>query len=380
MAIYKYLVSLKGRIFFCISIFILGCIDPAETEYNIIDNLIYIDANVSTEEGTSSVLITRSVGRDGTNVISFVEGAAVSFINTITNEEVILNQSDKIYLPPADFVAAVGETWELSVTLPNGKKYISTPETIIETVPVTDIRATYNSELVYDKVLNEYVPGHTILIDFDDPPNEENYYYWNFKSYEKLKICETCIQGVFRNGICLTDNNAIEYYYYNYDCESSCWHIRYNDDIIIFSDEFSDGLSTVNLPVAEVLLHTNKNILVEIQQFSISATAYQYYKVLKDIVNNNGNLNAPPPAAFFGNIVNENDANDYVLGRFTAAAAATFPIFIERESITDKTIEGNPPPARYEDCEVDQNCVTIAPCADGRRDRTSVEPNGWIEL
>ncbi|HAI38656.1 MAG TPA: DUF4249 domain-containing protein, partial [Maribacter sp.] len=99
---------------------------------------------------------------------------------------------------------------------------------------------------------------------------------------------------------------------------SDCWQIRYNNRVNILADEFING-STFELPVANLLLYNKSKILIELQQYSISASAYKYFSVLKDIVDDSNGLNAPPPAALLGNIINPNDEEEVVLGRFTVA-------------------------------------------------------------
>ena len=107
--------------------------------------------------------------------------------------------------------------------------------------------------------------------------------------------------------------------------------------------------------------------------------AFDYYKVLKDLVDNNSGFNAPPPAALIGNIYNPNDPDDFVFGRFTAAATSSTDIFIERGNIPENSLETQmplsieptfmspyPPPATIE-----------APCNEGRF-RTAIQPEAWI--
>lgn len=385
----KEILPLKRIILFVFSTFFIGCVDPIKPEINFIEGLVFIDAIISTEQEASFVTIKESAEEFGANKNIFVEGASVLFINSTNYAEIILTQENEIYLPPVDFTVKAGEVWELLITLPDGRKYKSLPEIVLNPIEITSIKTTYNPELIYRDESGEYIPGHDISVNFDDPPNDENYYLWSFRSFEKIKLCKTCRDGIFRNGICVDDPpglNGIRSHY-DYFCSSNCWLIRHSEEIRIFSDEFSNGLSLSNISVANILLYTKENILVEIQQFSISLSAYKYYKVLKDIVADNGSLNAPPPAAFVGNIYNIDDDEEYVLGRFTTASTTTRSIFINRESITERPIEV----AIRLDLEVcEEVCsliectteacseVTIAPCVESRY-RTGIEPEGWIE-
>jgi hypothetical protein len=112
----------------------------------------------------------------------------------------------------------------------------------------------------------------------------------------------------------------------------------------------------------------------------LTPAAYNYYKVLKDIVDNSGGFNAPPPAALIGNMTNVNDSEDFVFGRFTAVATTTVSLFIDRANTPEDPIEialpleleptlnsPYPPPA-----------TNFTPCTETRF-RTAIRPEGWID-
>jgi hypothetical protein len=48
-----------------------------------------------------------------------------------------------------------------------------------------------------------------------------------------------------------------------------------------------------------VLLYTRQNIAVEIQQFALSSAAFQYFKTLKDLIDNNGGSRRICPRPFY---------------------------------------------------------------------------------
>ena len=126
--------------------------------------------------------------------------------------------------------------------------------------------------------------------------------------------------------------------------------------------------------------------MVEVQQYAITASAYKYYKVLKDIVDNSSSLNAPPPAALIGNMSNVGNRNEPVFGRFTGASTSIRSVFIDRTEIAEATIEL----ADFiieEGCEVcppgicpNTTCrpVLVAPCEESRF-RTTLIPSEWID-
>ena len=99
----------------------------------------------------------------------------------------------------------------------------------------------------------------------------------------------------------------------------------------------------------------------------------------------------PPPSALIGNMFNPQDENEFVLGRFTAAATTKKSIFINREDIAEPPIEETGPLV-LEDCFilcVAEQCtgeappcsrpmITSASCSETRF-QTAVEPDGWEE-
>ncbi|MGB5553272.1 MAG: DUF4249 domain-containing protein [Flavobacteriaceae bacterium] len=355
-----------------------SCIDPVAPDFAFTEGLVFVEGFAATTEGSSFVVINKSVSEFGVNKSVFVEGATVSFKNSNSGQTMELFEVSEAYIPPSDFKASIGERWELAITLADGTQYKSSPEKIVAPVPITNIAASYVTDLRFNNGNNRFEPGHSVSVTFNDPADTENYYYWSFRSFESLTICETCYQGIYRNEQCGSTEVATPEYF-TYICETDCWKVRFPDTVTIYDDTFSNGKTTTDLKVAEIPLYSKKDILVEIQQYSLNPSAYEYYKVLKDIIDNSGGFNAPPPAALVGNMVNVNDANDFVFGRFTAAATSKASVLIERNTIPESALESEtalsmeptlmspyPPPA-----------TTTAPCSETRF-RTAIRPEGWI--
>ncbi|MEX0288876.1 MAG: DUF4249 family protein [Flavobacteriaceae bacterium] len=351
------------------------CIDPVTPEFELEEGLIFVDGFVSTAPGASFVSVEVSAFEFGVYVVNFVAGAEVSFRNTVTNEVVNLEERAEVYVPPEDFVAVPGESWELNIMLQDGRQLLSEPESVLDPIPITNIRASYNPEMEFVEAENDFIPGHLITVDFIDPAQETNNYYWTYKSFENIIVCEKCRFSMLREGECTRGLSGTDPYY-DYICETACWQIRYPERINILSDRFIDGNSVRDIEVAQIPLYTIEDIVIEIQQISLTPAAFEYFEVLKDIVDDNRGLNAPPPAALVGNMSNVNDSEDFVFGRFTAAASSTASIFIDRTDIPEAPIETYEPINVEEFGEGPPPLTTQAPCLEGRF-RTSEEPETW---
>lgn len=358
--------------------FTLGCVTPVEPEFDFKEGLVFIDAIASTQPGASYVKILNSRVSRSTYFTDFIENADVTFRNLISGETVSLVQVEDNYIPPENFSVKVGETWELNIVLSDGTRYNSLSETVLEPVPIDDISATYNPKLLFRDNSEEFVPGHSISVSFNDPPNSDNYYYWKFTSFETLTLCAKCDNSVLRNDECVDIPVGIdESPYFTYICSDDCWRIRQNENIKIFSDQFVNGSQVNALQVADVLLYTKENILVEIEQISLSASAYEYFFILDNVVDNIGSFNAPPPAALIGNMFNPDDDQDYVLGRFIATGFSTKSIFINRSNINESMITDQLP-LRFETSSIDDEVIITVECKESRI-QTGIRPTNWID-
>lgn len=371
------------RYFFFITISFLvftSCTDPVQPEFQYEEGIVFIEGFVSTVPGVSFVTINESAIEFGVYVVNFVEDAQVGYKNEDTEEIVQLTENLGAYFPPKSFKAQVGDSWILQITLNNGTNYASSPEKIAASVPLTSIDVIYDSELEFQEINGgKFVPGHEVQVSFEDPLGK-NYYYWTYRTYENLDFCEKCVAGIFRDGECQNLGSAAGWPYFDYACETDCWRIRLPESIAIFEDEFSDGKSINNFSIGNLPLYTKENMVVEVQQISLNAAAYGYYKVLKDIVDNNSGLNAPPPAALVGNLINVDDSEDFVFGRFTGISASTASVFIDRTLIEEDPLESRDP-IIFEPqvgCPFPPPCTTFAPCSETRF-RTAAPPPGWID-
>ncbi len=368
-----------GGIFFLLILY--GCVDPVAPEFENIEGLVFVEGFASTEPGTSFVTISQSAIEFGVFKSVFVRGARVFMKNINSGETIQMEEREGIYVAPDYFSVATGSTWEVEIILLDGTTFRSYPETVLTPVEITELTAVYEPELKYVEIYGgKFVPGHRVSVSFTDPVNNENYYYWTYKTFESLSLCERCYEGYFREGDCqrfdFPGTAGVEYY--DYSCEVDCWRIRYPETISIFDDKFSDGKAVSKLSIGDLLLYTNENLVVEVQQFSLTPAAYQYYKVLKDIIDNNGGFNAPPPAGLIGNMFDPNDSEKFVFGRFTAAAATKTSLFIDRSSIGEQPLESSMSLnfERFGD-PVPSPITTTAAC-DESRFRTAIPPGAWI--
>jgi len=358
---------------------LLGCTEPVAPDFQFEEGLIFIEGFATTQPGASYVTVSESVFEVRQYTVRFTSGASVSFMNLETGEQVVLSEVDGQYVPASDFVVEESEEWQLMVVMPNGVRYASTPEKVLPTVPITNLEVNYDPELEFREFGGgQFIPGHRALVSFNDPSNRENFYYWTYRTLENLDFCEQCFDGYFRDGECVVaDQVGGLPPYYLYLCDTECWRIRYPEKLSIFNDRFTNGKTVTDLVVGNLPLYTNENLVLEVRQFSINAQAYDYYKILKDIVENNAGFNAPPPAPLLGNMSNPDNPDEQVFGLFTAASSSTATIFVDRSAIGEPTLESKDAVIFEEMFDpVPEPLTTFVPCLEGRF-RTGIRPGAW---
>ena len=367
------------RLFF-LFIFFNSCIDPVVPQFDFIEDLVIVDAIASSVPGTTFVSVKKTFLEFGKYKAVFVTGCKVKLINSVTKEEVPLYEESGNYLVSADFSVQEGSQWELEVLTPSGKTYKSLSEKVPSAVSIENISGAYNKEMAFDEASGKFIPGHEIRIDFQEPSEKDNFYYFQYRAYEKELYCALCNNGVLRFGECVSQiDNPLAKEYYTYLCDQTCWKITYNQEISLFDDAFTNGKSISNLLVGRLPLNTRQDVLVEVLQLNITEEAHKYYKTLKDIVDNNSGFNAPLPSALIGNFYNPNDAEDPVLGRFTAAAATTKSVFIKRGTISQAPVSSFRVPQPELLGDPLPNPITYeSPCIE-KRNQTKVKPLLWEE-
>ena len=365
---------------FLIVIFFYSCIDAVSPQFDFKEDIVVVDAIASSIPGETYVSVQTTFLEYGKFKTQFISGCKVTLINSITNEKIYLYEKEENYLVSPDFLVAEGSEWELEIITPSGKMYKSTSEIVPNLVSIDNISDTYNKEMSFDNSLGKFIPGHEIRIDFQEPAESKNFYYFQYRAYEKKQYCQICYRGVLRSGECFSQsNNRAARRYYTYSCDEACWEIAYNQEISLFDDVFTNGKMISKLLVGKIQLNSKENILVEILQLNITEEAYKYYKTFKDIVDNNSGFNAPLPSALIGNLYNPEDSEDPILGRFTVASGRSKSVFIKRGDIAEKTVVQKiplqpelfgsplPGPLTYD-----------SPCIVGRN-QTNQKPLSWEE-
>jgi len=379
----------KAAAIIFLSFLMWSCVEVYDVRYRFNATVVTVDGFVINERGLRvSLKVARSSGTD-----YFSQPLRDCQVEIRRGDGLVVKLSEfegGVYVAPATFEGVVGQTYQLHFQTPDGKVYESETERLAASPEIAKIYHQYNRNGILDRTGKQVLYSSLdVFVDFKDPADEKNFYLWRWVDFEEQGLCATCEGGRLdsKTKICIPERNSR--IIYDYRCENPCWEIYYSSDINVFSDVFSNGRQVQARKVAQIPFYVlgggfaNRAALVEIQQFAISANAYEYYKLLRDQAQNTGSLTDTPPAAIIGNVRNINDPNEEVAGYFGTAGVSKARHFMDKRPHADayKYLmlgrEPNLEPFSEPAPPLFEFRPPLAPCVQSAT-RTPIRPNGWL--
>ncbi|QHT68901.1 DUF4249 domain-containing protein [Rhodocytophaga rosea] len=296
------------KVVFISALIILGlfssCIDEVQLPIRNEEPRLVVEGMITNELPPYSVRLTYSgsfqSARDIPNEL-FISNAQVKISDEQGNEaELFYTDQGTYQTRDSLFIGQVGKTYQLTIQLTDGKKYVSQPEKMAA-VPAID---SLYSEYVDTWSSERREPGYMLYADLQDPQETEDYYRWSgFSFLLKRATGVPCVIG---------SPQIICYEY--------CWLPNYSSSVHILTDDAVNGNKIRKQNVYYSPIFTIGSHLVEISQQSLTKEAYQFWKRFDEQVTRVGSILDPLPSTIAGNITNVNDANDQALGYFSASA------------------------------------------------------------
>lgn len=295
---------IQNVLFLVLLIPIAGCIDPYDTEVEQGLPRLVVQGNITSKEGPYQVVLSYSgnYSDDLEGIAEYISGAYVCIHDDQGECSELFEERKGVYKTwDENFQGEIGRTYHLEVILPNGKRYLSRPELMFKPPEISRIYSEYRVETELDP------EGFYVYVDVNDPGDQVNFYKWE----------------------------TISWYLYSWD---PCWRKVF--DITPFnieSDQNINGNKIARKLVKIVPYNSRLPYVVTTYQLGLSENAYQYLKSLNDQINLSGSIFDPPPTFIRGNIQNEEDPDEIVLGYFYVAGTTDIEIAV------DRSIPENPP-------------------------------------
>jgi hypothetical protein len=330
-----------------------GCIDPYEVTIEDGPQLLTIEGMVTNGPGPHSVKLTRSdtYGSVFEGLIRPVAGATVIVRDEIGKVVFLKEDSENrgYYLTPSEFSAEVGRTYTLQIQLLEGKVYTSLPEKVAAVPEIQNI--SYQVERIPIQGEINDASGVQLIVDFEDPAGENNFYYW--KKGESVHVLETR-PDLYTE---LPPSRAPA----PKDCCAVCFRTEQtsNASIFIANDDNFNGLNT---RLAAGFIQDNglrfvNTFRIDLEQYSISQEAYRFLRLAKQQSELSGSVFDPPPANIRGNIISLDNPDEVVLGYFMAAGETSKRIYISGADLDFRQPKG----LITDDCRVVDGAVVNPP-------------------
>jgi hypothetical protein len=379
------MVNPKFLFLFIFSTLLFACVEPFEINLNTKDKILFIEADLNNIDDNQSITLQYNFPSNSSIEYVGIDNAKVTVIENGSNIISCSFSSEGTYLLPTKFKTKIGAEYQLHFTLADGSEYKSSIETSQDVPPISNVYSRFVSKSIAWE--QSMLDGHEIFIDTKDNPTEGDFYLWQWKMYEKESYCISCQGGKYYNnplplGVCIDDANLKRRNItYDYQCSGDCWDIIFSNKVNIMSDIYTNSGEIKNRLVAEIPFFQFKECVVEIQQFSISKSAFDYFNLIIQQNQNNGSLADTPPAGLIGNIKNINNSVEAVGGFFVVASKTTYNYWLKRDDYANGTVPYGTLNGRAPSPELagaDTSRPPFAPCIESKT-RTAVKPQGWLK-
>jgi hypothetical protein len=334
-------------------ILLAGCIDPINFKYEDQQEHLVVEGSFTTMANKNYIRLTYA--QPYTYPYNKFETAASVYITSQEGEHFTFWYDKEGYYYPSDIdnaIGTAGHTYTLHIQA-GERLYQSQPITLQQPIPIEQIGFKIDrKQFAFEgdrkgKIYN----GYQILIDYNDPEQEKNYYRWSFASqYEVLTQ-----PGDFVDN---EGNPAPK------DCCARCWLDEKREAFIVADDRLTNGKKVLNhqvlfMPFERYLQSKHK---LRVYQHAITAEAYEFYRVMGQQKESTGTVFDPPPSEIKGNMFRVGDEKEQVLGFFEVSGVAVRQVVIVPENIPfDVGAFAYP-----DDCRV-------------MRGATNQRPEGWDE-
>jgi len=350
------------------------------------DSFLTVEAFLSNQKGPYKVVISTSSPSITINTENKpITNAKIFITDDKGKRENLTEILEGTYVTSASFRGIVGFTYTLNIDLPNGKKYKSTPEKLIEAPLIDKVDAKFVVKTNYPLTDVKSV-GYDVTLDFKDSPTPNQYYQWKWTHYEKTVYCASCYQGYDNDlGKCSAEprfpfgQSKIELI--NFTCGEPCFDITSNTTYNVLSDNLLNGQQVTNYPIMRIPFNGSSLYYLKIEQRAISEKMYRYFRSIKEVTSGAGTLfDVPAETQFSPNITSVDNPNEKILGAFEVFGLEQKIIYVDR----NKGSEGySPVRVEYAGRQLLAPPGSVgggprARCTEGKN-RTKTEPEAFRE-
>ncbi|MFM1914299.1 MAG: hypothetical protein RIR51_2152 [Bacteroidota bacterium] len=365
----------------------LSCTEEFEQIYNTTKKIIIVEGMVTNSDNLGPIILKESLTERaaGSNFRPILGATVQVIINGSESITLTEGEEGRYYFDPS-FKGEIGSSYQLKFSTPNGREYESSEDVLEEAIPIDNVTHILDKSGIKTGD-GQVSAAYLFYADFQDPENNQDYYFWQWKLYEQQPICRTCLGGYWYIdpaplGTCVEDRwLARAGIYLDYQCSGNCWEIINSEDLEANSDEFFNGNAVKNQYIGKVPIYQHTTALLELDQYAVTKEVYDFINLSQKQSIISGGLADTPPAALVGNIHCISDPTVNTSGLFIVAAHSTYKYWLDKQDV----LKDNTPTVgllggrkiRLEPQSMATDRPPLAPCLEGPT-RTSIMPEGWM--
>lgn len=332
-------------------ILVSACVEPIEFEVPSAETLIIVEGSITNEDTTYQVQISRAIPVNADTLIRPpVKNARVTLFDDDDNSEDFTEVSPGIYETSGVMRGEIGRSYHIRIEMEDGKVFESEPDLMKPVGTVQDIRYEYEERLEEEFFGVVRKDVFNIFIDSDAGPGLGNYVRWRYKgtyrivtnperreiilawSDSALKAPRPC-SGFVTAGTKSGVGTRLVKVAPCTCCE--CWISepekapQLSDDLLIADKQFNN-IKVGEVPISNVTFYDK--YMVEVEQMSLSQTAFEFFKLVRIQKTQASNIFQPPSGEIVGNIRPTN-SDERVVGLFYASAVSKNKTFIDRDAV-----------------------------------------------
>ncbi|AUC14621.1 hypothetical protein BTO06_05475 [Tenacibaculum sp. SZ-18] len=326
-------------IFILSSILISSCIEPVEFSAIEINSNLVVNARITNEFKFHTIELSRTIPVDSSNV-SPERNATVSILDESGQIYSFEESSPGIYNSINEFAAEANKTYTLNIETSDGRKYLSSAETLPSTnASIGDIRTSVENNDITG------IPELIIKVNSNISGAEGNYYKYEYDETYKVK---TPIWST-KKLLIISDTPPYQFQLVDKTTEEDgigfCYGNQKSKNILVTETQSLAQDQVIGFPIRQIpldnyIIGIRYSILVK--QYVINENAYNFFSLLETFSNPDDIFSQTQVGNLTSNIKSTDQPyKDKVIGFFEVSSLSTKRIFLNRNEITDNILYTN---------------------------------------
>ncbi|AKD02950.1 DUF4249 domain-containing protein [Pontibacter korlensis] len=299
-----------------------ACVEPFELKTGTDKRLLVVDGMVTNQNrpDLNKVRLSWSEPFDGERQVVLNEPVVGATVTLRDNQGKRMQLYERVregeyVLQEDDFQVEVGKAYSIHIILPDRREYESRPE-LLKPVPlIQSINYEFKEFVNVEEnsagmLVEKRSVGFEVKVQVQDPEEGGNYYRWDtegvFEYFSRVPEITPPPPG-----ICWANVGSI------------------NTKAVTSSDRLVNG-HLFEHAVVVVPGDIPTKYRVKVRQYSLTAEAYEFWRLFNEQQSSVGSIFDPPPAKIRGNLFCTTNPEEQVIGYFSASALTEDAIMIPR--------------------------------------------------